>query len=151
VTIAKAGTVDNVLRRFATAVVNFRVLPGDTTTTVMDYAQRVVADPSISVEPLKREEPSVVSATDSPGFKTITQTIRQLYPEAVIAPGLVPARTDSSHFAEITAAIFRFRPLRMTPGDVDRIHGTNERISVDGYAEMIRFYVQLLRNANSGE
>jgi len=151
VTITRAGTVDNVLPRFATAVVNFRVLPGDTTTTVMDYAQRVVADPTISIEPLKREEPSVVSATDSPGFKTITQTINQLYPEAVVAPGLLPARTDSAHFAEITEAIFRFRPLRMTPGDVDRIHGTNERISVDGYAEMIRFYVQLLRNANSGE
>jgi carboxypeptidase PM20D1 len=149
VTVARAGTLDNVLPKLATAVVNFRILPGDTTTSVMEHARRVIADPNITVEAVKREEPSSVSASSSVGFKTVARTIRETYPQALVAPGLVPARTDSAHFADLSESTLRFRPLRMTTGDLQRIHGTNERIAVDSYAVMIKFYARLLRNAAS--
>ena len=35
----------------------------------------------------------------------------------------------------------------MTAEDLPTIHGTNERIAVENYLVMIRFYVQFLRNA----
>jgi carboxypeptidase PM20D1 len=31
--------------------------------------------------------------------------------------------------------------------DLKRFHGTNERLSIEGYADMIRFYRRLLENA----
>jgi carboxypeptidase PM20D1 len=37
----------------------------------------------------------------------------------------------------------------MTARDLHRIHGTNERIAIDNYARMIKFYAQLIRNAAS--
>ncbi len=37
-------------------------------------------------------------------------------------------------------------PLRLGPRDLTRIHGTDERVSLENYAEIIRFYVQVLRN-----
>jgi len=41
---------------------------------------------------------------------------------------------------------YRFVPARLEPEDLPRIHGTDERIAVDNYREIIRFYVQFLRN-----
>jgi carboxypeptidase PM20D1 len=38
--------------------------------------------------------------------------------------------------------------VRAGPNDLVRFHGTNERISVVNYTEMIQFYYQLLRNVN---
>jgi carboxypeptidase PM20D1 len=55
----------------------------------------------------------------------------------------------STHFAGLTNVTLRFRPLRMTASDLRRIHGTNERIAVDGYARMVKFYAQLVWNASS--
>jgi carboxypeptidase PM20D1 len=37
--------------------------------------------------------------------------------------------------------------MRLGPGDLNRLHGTNERIGVASYAEAIRFYAQLIRRA----
>ena len=36
--------------------------------------------------------------------------------------------------------------MRLTPEDIKRIHGADERIFVENYGEIVRFYVQLLRN-----
>jgi carboxypeptidase PM20D1 len=60
---------------------------------------------------------------------------------------LVVAGTDSRHYARISEDIYRFLPVRLGPEDLARIHGANERITVGGYVDLIRFYVQLLRAA----
>jgi carboxypeptidase PM20D1 len=67
----------------------------------------------------------------------------------VVAPGLMIATTDSRFYAPITDKIFRFQPVRATAADLSRLHGTNERLSVDNYADMIRFYRRLLQNTAS--
>lgn len=149
VTVVKGGTRDNVLPKAATAIVNFRILPGQSTATVTEYVRGVIADPRVNIKPVKREEPSPVSATDSESFRTLATTIRQIFPKVLVAPGLVVARTDSAHFLAITLTAYRFRPLSLTPADLNRIHGTNERIAIDSYAALIKFYVQLLQNSAS--
>jgi carboxypeptidase PM20D1 len=65
----------------------------------------------------------------------------------VVAPGLMVAATDSRHYAGIADNIFRFSPVRANSEDLKRFHGTNERLSIEGYADMIRFYRRLIENA----
>ena len=55
--------------------------------------------------------------------------------------------TDSRHMKEITDYIFRFSPVRATAEDLPRFHGTNERMAVITYVELIGFYHRLLTNA----
>jgi carboxypeptidase PM20D1 len=57
------------------------------------------------------------------------------------------AATDSRHFADIATNVFRFSPVRAKPEDLSRFHGTNERLSVQNYADMIRFYRRLMQNS----
>jgi len=42
---------------------------------------------------------------------------------------------------------YRFLPVRLSSEDLRRIHGTNERIAVKDYADMVRFYITLMRLA----
>lgn len=147
-TIFHAGVKDNVLPASATAVVNFRILPGDSSVDVIRHARTVVADPRVTIQPLRfQSEPSPVSPTESDHFQLLARTIRQVVPGAVVTPWLVVGGTDSRHFTALTPAVYRVGVHRVGPDDVKRVHGTDERVSVENYAEMVRFYMQLLQNA----
>jgi carboxypeptidase PM20D1 len=54
--------------------------------------------------------------------------------------------TDSRHYAGLGAPTYRFAPFRVQPKDLGRVHGTDERVSVEGLGEAIRFYGALLEN-----
>ncbi len=41
-------------------------------------------------------------------------------------------------------------PARLEPRDLERMHGTNERIAVRDYERAIRLYRQLILNAAGG-
>ncbi|CCE01341.1 putative Gly-X carboxypeptidase (CPS1) [Bradyrhizobium sp. STM 3809] len=147
-TIFNAGDKDNVLPGNASATVNFRLLPGDTEAGIIDHVRQTVANDRISITALRgNREPPPVTSTAGPSYQLVSRTIREIFNDAVVAPGLMIAGTDSSHYAGIADSIFRFSPLRATPEDLKRFHGTNERLSVEGYADMIRFYRRLMEAA----
>ena len=98
------------------------------------------------LEPNWAKPPSPQSSTRSRAFLTIERTIRQVMPEAIVAPSLVVAATDTGHYQELAEDIYRFIPVVFGPDDPARLHGTNERIAVDVYRDCVRFYVQLLIN-----
>ncbi len=147
-TIFNAGDKDNVLPGNAAAAVNFRLLPGDTQASVTDHVRSTVNNDRISIEPFPGNvDPAPVTGSASPSFQTLDRTIREIFPDVVVAPGLMLAGTDSRHYAGIADNIFRFSPVRANSDDLKRFHGTNERLSVEGYADMIRFYRRLIENA----
>lgn len=148
-TIIGGGIKDNVLPTKARAVVNFRILPGDSVDGVLEHVQRVVDDKRVHVshDSGQSSEPSRVSSIESPAFETLHRTIREVFPDVLVSPALTVGATDSRHYEGIADDVYRFIPMRMYPDDLSRFHGTNERIGIDNYAEIIRFYVQLLRNS----
>jgi len=150
-TMLEAGVKDNILPTKARAVVNFRLLSGDSVASAIEHVRQTVDDPRVEIKPLKGfgGEPSFVSDTESPSFSVLEHTIRQVFPTAIVAPGLVVGATDSRHYADLTNSIYRFSPMWVRPEDLDRVHGTNERISIEDYAQAVRFYMQLIRNSDS--
>ncbi len=147
-TIIHAGLKENVLPSSGYALVNFRILPGETPESVARYVEKTIREPRITVSILPGAvPPSPVSPTNTFGFQTIEKTIRQTFPGAVVAPALVVARTDSRHFSRVSDAIYRFTPIQVSREDLSRFHGLNERISLEGYADLLRFYRQLLLNS----
>ena len=147
-TIVQAGNKENVIPQEASAVVNFRILPGDTRDAVMRHV-REVAGADVEVSELAGSvEPTTVSSSSAPSFQLLQRTLRSLFPEVVVAPGLYTAGSDSHHFAGLSDNIYRFTPVRVKPEDLPRLHGTNERIATANLAELVRFYHQLIRNAS---
>ena len=148
-TMIEAGVAANVVPPRATAVLNVRILPGDTIEKVIGHIRRSVADPRVGVRRLgdwPGREPSPVSSTRSFGFVQLQRTVAEVFPGAVVAPGLLAGATDSRHYEDLAESTFRFIPTRLTRSDLKRIHGLDERIAVENYADMIRFYARLIEN-----
>ena len=147
-TIFNAGDKDNVLPGNAEATVNFRLIPGDTQASVIEHVRDTIKNDRISIKPYPgNTDPPPVTATSSPSYQMLNRTIREIFPDVIVAPGLMVAATNSRHYTAVTDKIFRFSPVRANAEDLKRFHGTNERLSVEGYADMIRFYRRLLENA----
>jgi len=147
-TMIEGSVKENVLPVQAKAVINFRILPGNTIKQVLAHIENVVNDQRIEIKPLMKRASNPPPAADltNTGYQLLKKTIHQVFPETVIAPSIVLARTASLHFAGMTSNIYHFRPWRVTRKDLKRIHGINERISVEDYTRLIKFYVQLIRN-----
>jgi carboxypeptidase PM20D1 len=148
-TVFQAGTKDNVLPSHARAVINFRILPGDSIATVMKHATRVIDDDRVEIRTVGRfsAEPSRVSRSDSDGFRILERTIRRVVPDAIVAPYLVVVVTDARYYADLSENVFRFLPLRLTSRDLERMHGLDERIGIREYEAAIRTYRQIVVDA----
>jgi carboxypeptidase PM20D1 len=146
-TIVTAGVKDNVIPTKAEAVVNFRILPGETSADVFQHLKKVIADERVSITSYGDiQESSPVSSANSYGFETIHTTIKQMFPEVMLNPMLAIGQTDSRHYSNVTSNIYRFIPITLLQEDLARIHGLNERISIENYRRAIGFYYQLIKN-----
>jgi len=124
-------------------------MPGDSSASIIErlkgQIRRAIGHDRFELLALPdASEASRVSPTDAAPYRLINRTVREVFPGTVVAPGLMIGGTDSRHFEGISDHIFRFSPVRAKAEDLPRFHGTNERISVDNLAELIRFYHRLL-------
>jgi carboxypeptidase PM20D1 len=145
-TIFQAGTKDNVLPSYARAIVNFRILPGDSIASVVEHVRRVIDDDRVEIKTVGRfsAEPSAVSSSESDSFRTLERTIRSVAPDAIVAPYLVVVVTDARYYTSLSRNVYRFLPLRLTSQDLARTHGIDERIRIRDYEEAVRTYRQLV-------
>jgi carboxypeptidase PM20D1 len=146
-TLINGGIKDNVLPTEASATVNFRILPGETQISVADHVRKTINDNRIEVNIIQGNAPSPVSGTGTFGYQVIQKSIQEIFPDVVVAPSLVIGATDSHHYYELTDNIYRFMPVQIRKSDLSRIHGKNERVSVENYQQAIRFYRQLILNS----
>src|SRR5216117_1220080 len=148
-TVLQAGVKENVLPSSARALVNFRILPGDSVEGVVEHVHRPAHDSRISVEPLPGQmtNASGVTSVDAEPFQLLARTIRQVVPGAVVTPWLVVGGTDSRYYARLTPNVLRFVGSAIGKDDLRRVHGMDERVGVQAYAGAVQFYIQLLRNA----
>ena len=146
-TMLKGSSKSNILPTKATAVVNFRILPGETWETVLKRVNNTIDDPRVSYEIFMNNNPSSVSSTESLGFKLIEQTIREFAGDALVAPYLVMGGTDSKYFYPLTDSVYRFLMIRLGPSTMNIVHGIDERISIDNYVMGIQYFHELLRKS----
>ncbi len=144
VTVLEGGSKPNVLPKKASAVINYRIAPGETVQELLDHVRRVVGD-EIEVEAIQANEPSRISPVDGSGFKAIEQAIYAVFPEAVTVPYIVMAGTDAIRYEPLCDQIYRFTPILVSAEDLERIHGTNERVSLENIERGIRFYIELFK------
>lgn len=149
VTMAEAGVKDNILPTIAKAIVNFRIIPGNTAEGVLNHSRKIVKNTGIKVEKYGQSwDPSKISGIDNEGYAILSKTINQLFPGVPVIPNLVLGATDSRHFLSVSDNIYRFRPLIISLEDMKRVHGINERIPIVDLVKMVQFYVLFIRNIN---
>lgn len=147
VTAIAGGIKDNVLPGEATAKVNCRLLTGDRVEDVIAHVKRAIDDERVKVQAAGDfcSEPSTVSPTDAPAYRKLSLAIRQTFGHVPIGPFLTLYATDARHYQDVCKHIYRFNPFPVRPGELERIHGLNERIGVADLARMVQFYGQLIK------
>ena len=149
-TMLEGSAQENVMPRLVRAVVNLRIIPGETSGLVMERVRKCVHDPHISISARSNSsEPSPVSDTGSPEYSVLKESIMSVFPGTTVAPFLMVGATDSRHFTKVSRQVFRFSPARIGSDDMVRVHGVNERIGVDNFAEAIAFYIEFIRRIAS--
>jgi carboxypeptidase PM20D1 len=146
-TLISGGVKDNVLPSRAGAAVNFRLMPGDRIADVVQHVRKVVGDEAVQIHIPENAawEASPVSPMDSPAFTALAQIIQQVYPEAAVAPYLVQGATDGRYYTAVCDQVYRFSPMALDEEELASVHNKNERISIDGLARMVQFYIQLMK------
>jgi carboxypeptidase PM20D1 len=138
------GVKENVIPAKATAVVNLRLLPGDSIGWVIRKVNRTINDSRVKVARLNGVEASGTTSVTTPGYQAVQRTIYKTFASTLTSPFLLIGGTDSKHFQELSTSIVRFSPMSGAEG----FHGANERISLKSYQLSIWFYEQLIRDLN---
>lgn len=151
-TMFNAGVKDNVLPIQAEAVVNFRIRPGETVEGTLARVERVVDDERVQVEvayPGAAQDPSPVSDPSGEAFALLARTIHETLGEEglLVVPYLVVGGTDAKYYSGRSPNVFRFLPVDFGDAGLGAIHGTDEKIAVEDFADAIQFFRRLILNA----
>lgn len=144
-TILQGGVKENVIPSHVKAILNVRLLPGDRGEDVFAELKKIIHDERVSMKILGRQDEATRSASlEADGYSKIKSCVRTVFPDAVVAPSISIAATDSRYFLGLADDIYRFLPVRMNRSILSGMHGTDERIGANEFMETIGFYEALL-------
>ncbi|RPI22019.1 MAG: M20/M25/M40 family metallo-hydrolase, partial [Chloroflexota bacterium] len=146
-TIIRGGVEDNTVPPEASAIANFRLLPGDTIADVLWHVKKAIKDERVMFNPVegKYNEALPVSPDDIPAYRGLSKVIRQVFGDYPVAPYTMLGGTDCQHFVGVCDHIYRFTSLVMDETFRGLEHGVDERIPVDAMGKMVKFYAQLIQ------
>ena len=146
-TMLKGSPKENVLPQDATAWINYRIAPGDSSASVMARAREAVAGLPVDLAWVSApSEPSPVSSITSDGWKVLSAVAGQVT-GAPVAPSLVTAGTDSRYLQDVAQDVYRFQPMAFGLKDIEMIHGTNEHLTLKNLEQCVQFYARLIATA----
>jgi carboxypeptidase PM20D1 len=144
VTTLSGSPALNVIASTARAGLNIRIMVGDTVASVLEHVRRTIADDEVQIEIVEENEPSPVSPIDDDAFRLIESTIAEVFPDAIPAPYVMMAATDSRFFTTISSRVYRFAPFRMTKAQREAIHSYDEHLGIDAFVDGVRWYQRLI-------
>ncbi len=142
-TMLGGGIRANVIPADATATLNVRTLPGEEIADVAARLREAIADPLVDVGVSDAGEDAPPSDPDSPLFAALADSARDLVPDIVVVPYLSTGATDSARLRRFGVPCYGMLPFPMPAEDEARMHGHDERVSV----EAIEFGVRLVYGA----
>ncbi|MDV7267165.1 MULTISPECIES: M20/M25/M40 family metallo-hydrolase [Rhodococcus] len=145
-TVLEGSSANNVMAETARAVLDIRILPGDTVNGTVERIRKTIRDNDIQLDVLGATEPSPVSRTDDEVFARLRQVIADTFPGAIVSPFLLVGATDARHMARISEYVYRFYPFELDARSRALIHSTDERLSITGLRHGIEFFSRLIRD-----
>jgi carboxypeptidase PM20D1 len=146
-TMLRGSPKENVLPQDAAGWINYRIAPGHSAEQVLQHAVDATRGLGVGIEWVRPPyDPSPVSSITSDGYRVIAAAASD-GGRLPVAPGLVNATTDSRYFAALADDVYRFQPLVVSLGEIEMIHGTDERLTLENLRRMMQFYAQVIATA----
>jgi len=131
-TMLQSGIKANVIPAKSTAVVDCRLLPGQTKEDWIRQVRECIDDDRILVELESPDqgEPAAVE-WDTELFRTINSVIKEAMEDAVVVPGMTIGGTDNRFLRERGIPAYGFIPCLLSPEERAGFHGNNEFLTVE--------------------
>ena len=144
-TILNAGYKVNVIPERAEASIDCRLLPDTDAAQFRHWLEETIDDERVQVEIVETSDPTGISPTESPFFDAVRHALARHVPKAVVYPLMVAGGTDSRFFRARSIPAYGFSPCVMEVSDIERIHGIDERISVDNLLLGVKVTCDMVR------
>ncbi len=144
----EGGHADNALPQTARAVVNCRLLPGDSPVEVRATLIRWIDDPKISVTPIGDANPSDASPLRPDIMGAIEQITNQMWPGIPVIPVMSTGATDGLYLRNAGISTYGVSGFFEDVDDT-RAHGRDERLGVRQFYEGREFLYRLVKALSS--
>jgi len=144
----EGGHADNALPQTARAVVNCRLLPGDSPVEVRATLIRVIDDPKISVTPIGDANPSEASPLRPDIMGAVEQITNQMWPGIPVIPVMSTGATDGLYLRNAGIPTYGVSGFFEDVDDT-RAHGRDERLGVRQFYEGREFLYRLVKALSS--
>lgn len=139
-TIIKGGFRLNVIPGDAEATFDVRALPDEDIDAMVERVRKVIDDPEVEViPPPTRGRPATPpSRLGTEMFHALEHAQDHLFPGATTLPMMLTGATDSAQLRAKGVQAYGLGSV-VTDAERSRVHGNDERISVDGLGKFARF------------
>jgi carboxypeptidase PM20D1 len=141
-TILESGIRENVIPSRAKAIVNSRILPGESIKEIQEFIRKAVDDKrvKISITGDFSTEPSAMTDFHSDVFKKVADAASAIEDDVIPVPFVMVGATDSRNYRAISNGVINFCPITDGKG----YHGIDERLPVRDFQKAIQFYTLMI-------
>jgi acetylornithine deacetylase/succinyl-diaminopimelate desuccinylase-like protein len=143
-TILQAGTKTNVLPERCELTLDCRLVPGETPEHFLEVLRNLINDSKVALEVIQAAYPSE-SPIDTDLVRVMRHAVQKEYPSGDIVPYLSTGATDSRYFREKGIASYGFIPVLISEGEIQRMHGIDERLSLENLETGTRILYEVIQ------
>ena len=142
----------NVIPAEAWANLDVRLLPGDDPQAFLASLRKVVDDPNVTVEPLRKEQfqPANASSIDTVLMAAVRKTAAKYFPGTPVVPRMSSGYTENQRFRQLGVVSYGYSPYTATPEEGSSEHGDNERIRVEELRRGFRVLYDVVNEVAGG-
>ena len=144
-TILQAGFRGNVIPSEAHAVLNIRLLPGDTIDVLVNELKKLVNDPQVHFEIAPEGGLAAPnSSLENNFFSLITRICAQEFGGVPVIPFMSTGATDSAQLRLHNVQAYGLRPFPINETDDARVHGDEERLPLASLPKGVDLMVRIV-------
>lgn len=143
-TMIGGSNAPNIIAKEAWAMLNCRVLPGDSDKSIIEYVKKVINNENIAISVINYKKPSPISTINTEAWETLKTTIKRTFPNSITTSFLMMGGTDAKHYHNVCDNIYRFEPCQMNQSEIAKMHNDNERMSFENIHNATKFYLDLI-------
>jgi acetylornithine deacetylase/succinyl-diaminopimelate desuccinylase-like protein len=144
-TMLSAGVRANVIPGEARAVLNIRLLPGDTIDVLVGALTKLVNDPQVRIEVQPNAGLAApTSSLETDFYAVINKVTSQDFGGVPVLPYQSPWATDSSQLRLHNVQAYGLWPFPVTEQDLRRMHGDDERLPVASFNKGIEVLLHIV-------